>query len=107
MPPQRTPLGTISSNRQFNGHLKPYMRGVVHGLHLKGATPTQIALGLELDRGTVRYTIQQDPFRDDGETLPKDPRRKSYTLAEERLLLRHVRLNPKDTYATVIHVLGL
>jgi hypothetical protein len=87
--------------------MSPYLRGKVMGMAIHGVSPTEIALGMRLDRGTVSYTILQDDLRDEGKTLPKAPRRKSYTPYDERHLLRHVRLFPKDTYAQVIKACGL
>jgi hypothetical protein len=98
MPPQRTVLGSISGNRQKGQEISPYMRGQVQGQAFKGAKPAEIAADLNLTRSTVNYTLQQDELRNNGESLPRKPRGKSYTDAEERLLIRHVRLNLKDTY---------
>ena len=75
------------------------MRGKVMGKAFEGAKPAAIAKALKLDKLTVNYTILQDELRDDGHSLSRKPRKKSYTDAEERRLLRYVRLNPKDTYA--------
>ncbi|KAG9237379.1 hypothetical protein BJ875DRAFT_454042, partial [Amylocarpus encephaloides] len=86
----------------------PYQRGQINGQATTGATPTQIAESFELDRGTVRYTIQQDKLRHEGNSIQRpQARKKSYTDADERLLLRHVRTNPKDTYAQVKTACGL
>jgi hypothetical protein len=75
----RQPLGTISSNRQFNGHLSPYMRGRIVGRAAAGQKALAIAKDLNLVLGTVKYTIRQDKLRNDSHTLPKKPRRKTYT----------------------------
>jgi transcriptional antiterminator len=98
MPPQRTVLGSISRNRQKGQDINPYIHGQVTGQAFKGAKNAQIAKDLNLSNNTIRYTLQQDELRANGESLPRKPRGKSYTDAEERLLIRHVRLNPKDTY---------
>jgi hypothetical protein len=98
MPPLRTPLRSISGNRPSGGHLNPYIRGQVAGQAFKGAKPAEIARDLKLDRGTVYYTLQQDKLRNDGESLPRTPRNKSYTDVEERLYVHYCRLNLKDTY---------
>jgi hypothetical protein len=103
----RRPLGTISSNRQFKGHLSPYERGRIAGKAGAGQNAAIIAAGLKLAIGMVEYTIRQDKLRIDGHTLPKKPRRKTYTPHQERLLVRHVRLHPKDTYAEVIRAYNL
>jgi hypothetical protein len=55
----------------------------------------------------VRYTIEQDDTRNNGASLGRSGRPKCYTAAEERKLLRHVRGNPKDTYAKVKHATGM
>jgi len=107
MPPLRTPLRNISGNRPSHSRLTPYMRGQVVGQAFKGAKSTEIAEDLKIAESTVRYTLQQDELRDDGHSLPRTPRNKSYTDAEERLCVRHVRLNPKDTYQQVINACGL
>jgi len=107
MPPQRRPLGSISGNRPKGSNISPYMRGRVKGQADRGASQAQIAKKLKLHKSTVGYTLKQDELRNEGQSLPQKPRGKSYTDAEERLLLRHVRLNPKDTYQQVIDVCGL
>ena len=78
------------------------MRGQVVGQAFKGTKNAQIAKDLNLCDSTVRYTLQQDELRANGKSLPRKPRGKSYTDAEERLCIRHVRLHPKDTYQEVI-----
>jgi hypothetical protein len=107
MPPSRTPLGAISGNRFKGCEISPYMRGKVVGKASEGRNPYQIARDLKLNRETVRYTLQQDGLRNDGHSLPRKPRKKAYTDHEERLLVRHVRLNPKDTYKQVITACNL
>ena len=42
MPPQRSSLGSISGNQQFNCELTPYTRGKIVGLSLKGAKSTEV-----------------------------------------------------------------
>jgi transposase len=107
MPPQRSPLGPISGNRLLGAHLSPYARGVIAGKASAGAKPSEIAAELKLEYSTVYRTIQLDLARHEGASLPRTPRKKSYTEADERILLRHVRLNPKDTYAMIKIVCGL
>jgi hypothetical protein len=55
MPPQRTPMGVISGNRQKGKHLTPDMRGKIVGLSLFGSSPTEVAVGLNIEHSTVRY----------------------------------------------------
>jgi hypothetical protein len=87
--------------------LSPYLRGKIASKASEGKTDYQIGRDLKLERGTVRYTLKVDNLRNEGETVPRKARGKSYTDAKERLLLRHVRLNPKDTYKQVIAACGL
>ncbi len=56
---------------------------------------------------TVKYTIKIDSLRNEGATRHKTPRKKSYTERDERNIIRHVRLFPKDTYKEVIFKLDL
>ena len=98
MPPQRTLMGEISGNRQIEKHLTLYMRGKIVRYSFFGSSLIEVAVGLNIERSTIRYTLSHDYLRYEGSSLLKDPRRKSYSLAEERKLLRHVRLHLKDTY---------
>jgi hypothetical protein len=85
MPPLRTPLGSISGNRSHGCELHPYSRGKIVRKASEGANPYKIAKDLDLTRSTVQYTLRQDEFRTNGESLSRKPRGKSYTNAEERL----------------------
>ena len=101
MPPQRTPLAPKSLNVIPGKHISPYLRAKIAGKAEAGVRPAELTQEYGLEYSTVWRTIQLDLKRHEGESLPKAPRKKSYTEAEERLLLRHIRLNPKDTYAEV------
>src|SRR5947209_15880559 len=106
MPPIRTPLGALSSNITNRKELTPYERGKVVAYIDAGLTPTQVATTLKLPRTTIRQTVSLDPLRNNGASQPRTGRPKSYTMAEERLILRHVRLHPKDTYKDVKKACG-
>ena len=101
MPPQRSVLSSVSGNRQFNCELTPYMRGKAIGLSLKGAKPTEIQDLLKISRGALQSTLTLDHLRDQGVSQLRTGQPKVYTEAEERLVVRHVQLNPKDSYAQV------
>ena len=101
MPAQRSSLGSLSGNRQFNSELTPYTRGKIVGLSLKGAKPTEIQDLLKITRGALRSTLSLDHLRDEGVSQSRTGRPKVYTEAEERLIICHVRKNPKDSYAQV------
>ena len=83
------------------------MRGKIVGKKEEGAHSAQIARDLHVDVSTVKYTLRHDAVRSEGVSLKGAARPKSYTDAEERLLLRHVRANPKDTYKEVKSAYGL
>ena len=102
MPPQRTPLGPISGNRLLGEHLSPYWRGRIAGRAEEGANPALIARELKLEYSTVFRTIQKDLLRHEGKSLPKTHRKKSYTEHDERVLLRHVQLYPKDIFREIM-----
>jgi hypothetical protein len=107
MPPICTPLSSISGNCPKGSKISPYMRGQVKGQATRGANQIDIAKDLKLTLSTILYTLQQDKLRNDGHSLPRKLRGKLYTDAEERLLLRHICLNLKDTYKQVIATCGL
>jgi hypothetical protein len=74
------------------------MRGKIAGKASKGAKPAVIAIKLKIPRKTIEYTLQQDELRDDGHSLPRKACKKSYIDAQERRIIRHVRIHPKDIY---------
>lgn len=102
MPPVRRPLAPTSSNTPHKTEISPYWRGRIVQAAANGQRAAQIARDLDLSDSTVRYTLKQDQVRNHGESLHRAPKKKCYTEADERLLLRHVRLHPKDTYAQVL-----
>jgi hypothetical protein len=52
MPPQRTPLGSISGNRPKGSEISPYMRRQVKGQAKRGALQQDIAKDLKLTTST-------------------------------------------------------
>jgi hypothetical protein len=102
MPPQRTPLRPIDGNTPRKGHLTEFERGRIIGMHDGGAKKAVIQRFYSHSYSTVRDTIEKEASRHDGHSLPHIGRPKSYSPAEERLVLRHVRKFPKDTYKEVI-----
>ena len=67
-----------------------------------GVKPSVIARFYEHPYSTIANTLLQDKQRNHGESLPRCGPPKFYSNAEERLVLRHVRHFPQDTYAEVI-----
>jgi transposase len=107
MPPQRTPLGSISCNYLPNKHYSPYQRVIIAGKASEGATPTKIATDLKFACESIRRTVALDLIRHEGESLPRKPRNKSYSDLEERHILRWVRLRLKSIYKEVIAGCGV
>ena len=101
MPPNRKVLGPISGNIQKKRELNLYQRGKIITTAELGLSNTEIGKAYNHLESTVRKTISQDKLRNQGRSLPRSGRPKKYTAYDERVLLRHVRLNPKDTYAQV------
>jgi hypothetical protein len=107
MPPQRTPLRTINSNRTRGKDITPYMRGKIIGAANNGASPTEIQVQFRVSRGAVRGSIAQDTTRLEGESAPRSGCPSVYTVQDERIMLRHLRLYPKSTFDKHRHNTGL
>jgi hypothetical protein len=71
-------------------------------MHDGGANKAQIQRFYHHPYSTVLDTISNNQLRNNGHSLPRSGPPKCYSDAEERLVLRHVRKFPKDTYAQVI-----
>ena len=102
MPPERTPLTLCDGNTPRKGHLSEFERGRIIGIHDGGAKKAVISRYYNHPYSIVADTLEKEALRNDGHSLPQSGPLKCYTDAEERLVLRHVRKFPKDTYAQVI-----
>jgi hypothetical protein len=107
MPPQRIPLGLISGNRQFNCELTPYQRGVAIGMTFKGAKSSEIEVTLDCSCGALRSIPKFAQLRDEGQSQTRTGAPESYTDTDKRNLLRHIRKNPKDSYAKAQKACGM
>ena len=107
MPPQRLPLGLVSGNRRFNHELTPYQRGIAIGMSFKNAKSSEIQVALDCSRGALRSTLKFADLRNEGQSQTRIGAPKSYTDADERNLLRHIRKNPKDSYAMTQKACGM
>ena len=67
----------------------------------KGAKSSEIEVALDCSRGALRSTLKFTHLRDEGKSQPRTGAPKACTDANERNLLRHIRKNPKDSYAKV------
>jgi hypothetical protein len=99
MPPQRIPLGSIDRNRLANHELSPYQRGIAIGMIRMGAKYTECAKDLKCSTGAIKYfslLILIHATMESRKHVADVP--KLYIEADERNLIRHIRLNPKDIY---------
>ena len=102
MPPQRTPLGPINRNTNNKAKLSEFKRGRIIWIHNGGKTKAHISRYYHHPYSIVIDTISNNPLHNNGKSLSRTDTPKYYIDAEERLVLRHVRNFPKDTYAQVI-----
>ena len=71
MPPQRTPLRSIDSNRAVRGpELTPYERGRITGAKATSLSLREIELQLNYSRGAVRGTITLQKLKTNRASLP-------------------------------------
>jgi hypothetical protein len=98
MPPQRTPLGAIDTNRSRGKELSPYIRGKIVSMSIGSASASQVQAKFGVSRQAVRGSIAQDSQRPDGESLPRSGCPATYTDRDKRLMLRNLRLFPKSTF---------
>jgi hypothetical protein len=73
----------------------------------KGAKSMEIEATLNCSRGALRSTLNFAPLRDEGKTQTQTGAPKCYSDADERNLLRHIRKNPKDSYAKIRIACGM
>ena len=77
------------------------------GAKIAGATNSQINRFFGVNESTIRKTIKNAQNNNTLCSRPRSGRPKCYSERDERILLRHVRHNPFDTYASVAKATGL
>ena len=102
MLPQRTPLAPRDINTIVRKELSEFKRGRIIRMHNSGATKVTIQRFYSYPYSTISNTILTNELRYDSYSLPRSSAPKCYLDAKERLILRYVRTNPKDTYQEVI-----
>ena len=98
MPPQRTPLGAIDSNRRRGKDISPYIRGKIVGMADSGSSVSEIQARYRVSRKAVRGSTAQDSQRPEGKSVPYSGYPPTYTIRDKRLILRNLRLFPKSTF---------
>jgi transposase len=103
----RRPLGVISGNIAKRKELTLYERGLILGAKLAGRSEAEISKSLNVPDPTVRSTIIRATEREDGHSKPRSGRPKCLSDREERILIRHIRLHPKDEFKAIKDATGL
>ena len=103
MPPIRTPLVERDGNTLERRELTEFERGRIIRMYDRGAKKAVIQRFYNHSYSTISDTISNNELRDNGASLPRSGAAKSYSSAEERMILRHVRKFPKETYKQVIY----
>ena len=98
MPPQRTVLGSIDPNRTRGKDLSPYLRGKLIGAANAGQSHSSIQAEYGVSRSAIRGSIAQDHTRPEGFSAKKPGCPATYSIRDERLMLRNLRLFPKSTF---------
>ena len=98
MPPQRTPLGSITGNRGHRPETTPYERGLIAGAHIVGLTERVICEQFLVSRQRVRGSIVLEILNTNGASLPRPGRPILYDPRDQRHILRSLRMYPKWTF---------
>jgi hypothetical protein len=98
MPPQHTPLCAIDSNRPRGKDISPYVHGKIVGIADSGLPASKIHAQYRVSRKAVRGSIAQDSQRPEGKSAPHSGCPPTYTIRDERMMLRNLRLFPKSTF---------
>src|SRR4051812_49349342 len=63
MPPQRTPLGSISGNRMRGEETKPYTRGKIVEMHMAGAKPRAIREAFGVTKNAIKTAFKNNELK--------------------------------------------
>lgn len=118
MPPERSPLSDVDSNRAAEvpeepkkrtrgPELSEYQRGMIAGMRMAGATPTQIQEETGHSRSAVRHTIDKMAVRKEGKTLPRSGVPEKYDSRERRKMIMNIRKHPEMTHEQRREATGL
>ena len=94
----RRPLGPITPNIIRRKELTPYTRGFILGQLTASVKQTNVAKALNLSRTIIRTTLLRANTRINDELVKKSSRPKVTDDRDERIILRLVRINLKQTY---------
>src|SRR4051794_17963944 len=98
MPPQRTPLGSISGNRARGVETTPYTRGKIVGMHMAGAKPREIRAVLSVTKNAIATALKNDELKLEGASKPRSGQPYLWTERDDRTMLRSMRISPKLSF---------
>jgi hypothetical protein len=98
MPPCRTPLGPIDGNRVYNEEYTPYTRGKIIGVHRAGMRTVSMEREFGVTRGGIISIIAYEAIRLEGATQPRTGTPRIYSDRDCRVMLKNLRLYPKQTF---------
>ena len=90
MPPQRTTLGAINSNRYRGKDISPYIHRKIVGMADSGSSISEIQAQYRVSRKAVRGSITQDSQRLEGKSASYSGCPPTYTIRDKRLMLRNL-----------------
>ncbi|KAF4632777.1 hypothetical protein G7Y89_g5346 [Cudoniella acicularis] len=102
MPLIRTPLAKCNSNGHRGLELSELERGCIIRMHDTSKKNAEIHRFYDHPYSTVKGAVDKDALRDDGHSISRSGAPKSWTLSEERRILRYVCRFLKDIYKVVI-----
>ncbi|KAF2185321.1 hypothetical protein K469DRAFT_451272, partial [Zopfia rhizophila CBS 207.26] len=82
--------------------LSPATRGYIIGALEAGASAAQVATSKSLKPDTVRLTYRKRDDKPHQESRPRSGGLKSYSIRDERRVVRFVRANPKATWKSTM-----
>jgi hypothetical protein len=103
----RRPLAQINGNSIKRKELSPYMRGIITRKHQSGVRTSHISEDLQIPRSTVNNTIEQIPRQNNGKSIPRPGRPKSYTERDKRHILLLIKADPFIKYQDIRQRIGL
>jgi hypothetical protein len=103
----RRPLAQISGNTSTTKELSPYSRGLIIGKYEAVVSLSQISESLAIPSSTVFDTIQQNSKRNNGKSIPRPGRPKSYTERDKRHIIQLIKRDPFIKYEDIRERTGL
>ena len=94
----RTPLASISGNRNRDPELTPFQKGIINRAYRSRATPTYIVYNENTPLFTVKWTISTTSQHPNGVSKTRSGRPSIITNRARRHIIRLARANLRITY---------